>query len=141
MSEAFTKYDGMDIVPLVREMKELKIKLEEADKVKKELQKEFDFLRLNKIPDVCDEMGIERLSVEGVGRLSLTSDFRVSIIGANKEKAYEWLVDNRHGDLITNTVNSSSLKAMVKDATAKGEELPDELFKIYSFTRASITKT
>ena len=83
---------------------------------------------------------LDGLKVEGIGRVHLQSDIRASIKADNKAAAYEWLGDNGHGGLITETVNASSLKAFCKDKMKNGEELPEELFKTSVFTRAVITR-
>lgn len=102
--------------------------------------KAYDMLRMAIIPDKLDEAGVTSMTVEGVGRLGLTADVYASIVGENKAAAYEWLSDHGHGDLIQPTVNSSSLKALMRRAIASGEEVPEDLFKVTPYRRASITK-
>ena len=81
------------------------------------------------------------MKVEGVGRVGLTSDLYASIAPDQKGAAYEWLSDNGHGDVVQPTVNSSTLKALMKSIIKSGKEIPSELFKVTPFTRASITKS
>lgn len=107
---------------------------------KTQMQKVFDFCRFTVIPEVMEANDLQTVKVAGVGRVGLTSDLNVSIKAGMKQAAYEYLDDYGHGDLIINTVNSSSLKALAKDYFKKGEELPDEIFNVSPFTRATITK-
>ncbi len=137
----FAKYDQMTLVELVREMKNIQSAKESAEEVVKALNKKFDFLRITKIPQVMEDEGIQRLSVDGVGRVSLTADMHVSVKEGQKEEFYSWLRDNGREDLIQPTVNSSTLKATVKNMVMKGEEFPDQLLNVNPFTRASITKS
>lgn len=137
----FTEYDKMTLVELVREMKMVQSAKESAEDVVKALNKKFDFLRITKIPQVMEDEGIQRLSVDGVGRVSLTADMHVSVKEGQKDAFYDWLRDNGREDLIQPTVNSSTLKATVKNMVKQGEEFPDQLLNVNPFTRASITKS
>lgn len=137
----FAKYDQMTLVELVREMKNIQSAKESAEEVVKALNKKFDFLRITKIPQVMEDEGIQRLSVDGVGRVSLTADMHVSVKEGQKDAFYDWLRDNGREDLIQPTVNSSTLKATVKNMVKQGEEFPDQLLNVNPFTRASITKS
>lgn len=127
-----------DHIGFATAMKQVQFELEEAEKVKTELQAEFDHLRYEEVPNLMSELDLRNFTVEGVGRMSLTPGMYASII--QKHEAYIWLKDNGHGDLIKETVNSGSLQAALKQAIVKGEELPDGVFKITPYTRASITK-
>lgn len=137
----FAEYDKMTLVELVREMKMVQSAKESAEDVVKALNKKFDFLRITKIPQVMEDEGIQRLSVDGVGRVSLTADMHVSVKEGQKDAFYDWLRDNGREDLIQPTVNSSTLKATVKNMVKQGEEFPDQLLNVNPFTRASITKS
>ncbi len=136
----YSEYDKLSLVELVREMKAVQSAKESAEAVVKELNKKFDFLRITKIPQVMEDEGIPRLTVEGVGRVSLTADMHVSVREGQKEAFYDWLRDNGREDLSQPTVNSSTLKATVKNMVVQGEEYPQELLNVSPFTRASITK-
>lgn len=134
------KYTGTTTLDVVRAMDQLKKSIEELEAKASEFQAEYDFLRLKFIPERFEAEGIEGLKVEGVGRVSLTGDMHVSILAANREAAYEFFRDIGKGDLITETINSSTLKAAVKAMVKAGEDVPEEYIKVTPFTRASITK-
>lgn len=104
------------------------------------MQKVYDIIRMDIIPTKMDDTGVTNIKFEGVGKIVLTGDINASIKADSKEAAYEWLGDHGHGDLIVPTVNSSSLKALLKKKMQEGEEVPDDLFNVSPFTRASITK-
>jgi len=136
---ARTKYSGMSLRDLVeymdRERKE-KDRLEVALKL---INAAYDVLRFESIPERMESDGVERVSYEGIGRVSLTADLRVQT--KNKDALFGWLRKNKLGDLITDTVNSSTLKAFVKERMQKGKPLPDGwMVAISPITRASITK-
>lgn len=132
---------------LLREFKAAKDFKESADLIAKEAGRVYDYLRLALVPARFEEDGISNMKVDGVGRVQLASDLYAGIMkGTDKEgrsleeKAFEWLDDNGRGDVVKKTVNSSSLKAILKGMITKGEEIPAELFKADPFTRASIVK-
>jgi len=133
-------YAGMEVEGVVCAMKALMARKDEAEAVLKAINKEFDFLRLSLIPKMFEDRGIANMTLAGVGRVSLTADIYASIPAEKKEDAYQWLSDTGHGDLIGSTVNASTLKAFLKGQLLKGEELPEGLFKVTPFTRASITR-
>jgi hypothetical protein len=99
----------------------------------------YDKLRTAKIPDKMEDEGIEKVSFEGVGRISLTVDAYVSVLAENRPALHQWLTANGHDDLISDTVNSSTLKAFVLNRSKEGEEIPS-MVKFEPYTRASITK-
>ena len=86
-----------------------------------------------------ETLGTSSMKVDGYGRLGLTDDLRVKML--DKEQVYEWLEENDMGDMITETVNASTLKASLRKRLQKGEEVPDNLFELTPFTRANLTKS
>jgi hypothetical protein len=136
---AFEQFDQLTPVDLVRVLEQWQQRKECADAISKQVGKVFDFLRLTKIPTAFDEEGISLLKVDGIGRCSLTSDMYVSVAAGAKDEAFTWLRDTGRGDLIGETVNSSTLKAVIKKAILDGEQLPEGVFNVNPFTRASIT--
>lgn len=130
--------DELAAVDIALKMGRLKEANERADDLKKAIGKVYDHVRTIALPDRMDDEGLENMKVQGLGRISVTSDLRASIV--DKEAGYRWLEEHGHGDLITETVNASSLKATIRRMIRDGEEIPDEIFKVTAFNRASITK-
>lgn len=139
-AEFEVKYKPLATLDIIRAMDEQRKLKEDLEDQLKAINKEYDFLRLNMVPARFEEEGIENLKVEGVGRVSLTGDMYVSILADQKEEAYEYFRDIGKGSLITETINSSTLKATVKAMIKAGEDVPESLIKVTPFTRASITK-
>lgn len=139
-AEFEAKYKPLATLDIIRAMDEQRKLKEDLEDQLKAINKEYDFLRLNMVPARFEEEGIENLKVEGVGRVSLTGDMYVSILSDHKDEAYEYFRDIGKGSLITETINSSTLKATVKAMIKAGEEVPESLIKVTPFTRASITK-
>jgi hypothetical protein len=140
LQNEFSQYDGLSVVDLVTSMAALARNKEELEDSLKAINKEFDFLRITKIPGQMEDEGIDRITVNGVGRVSLTADMHVSVKAEKKAEFFDWLRDNGRADLISETVNASTLKAAVKGMYKAGEEIPEDLLNVSPFTRASITK-
>jgi hypothetical protein len=137
----FSQYDGMSLVELVHAMATLQNRKEATEDQLKLINKEYDFLRITKIPATMDDDGVDRINVTGVGRVSLTADMHVSIKAEQKAAFHEWLRDNGRADLLQENINPSTLKAAVKGMFKNGEEIPEALLNVSPFTRASITKS
>lgn len=136
----YAHYDGLSLVELVHAMATLQNRKEAVEDQLKLINKEYDFLRITKIPSTMDEDGIDRINVTGVGRVSLTADMHVSVKADQKTAFFEWLRDNGRGDLLQENINPSTLKATVKGMFRNGEEIPENLLNVSPFTRASITR-
>ena len=138
--EMFKEYDAMSIQDLAQAMKEIKEELDTVSERRTELNKRYDHIRLARIPEKMDEEGINTITLKDIGRLTLTSDVYAAIPSDKQEEAWEWLRENGHAGLIKETVHAGTLKAFAKAMLTKGEVLPDDLFRITPFSRASITK-
>ena len=134
------KYSGKPIEEVIRDMATMGERKEEAEAQLTAINKEYDYLRMNLVPKLFDNMGVSNMNMPGLGRVGLTSDIYASIQAGMKDEAYVWLDDIGSGDLVSKTVNSSTLKAFLKRRLLSGDDVPDTLFKITPFTRASITR-
>lgn len=136
------KYKGMtDLVALAKAMQKAQQRKEALEADLKVANAEFDVLRFETIPEQMDTQGVDRLSVTGVGRVSLTADIRIATVAAQRPALFKWFRSHKLGDLITETMNSSTLKSWVKQRMKDGKEVPPEaMLKVTPITRASITK-
>lgn len=136
----YQKYDALPLIDAVREMHAVGAALEELKAKISALNVMYDALRLNVVPKKLEDAGVRSLTVEGVGRVTVTGDIYVSIPAEYKMLAYQHLRDTGHGGLIQDNINPSTLKAFCKTMIKTGEEIPGDLFKVTPFSRASITK-
>lgn len=137
---AYGRSEGSELKDVVERMDLVAIVLNCAKEVKTAVQKEYDTLRMGIIPDLMDKENVGSVTYDHIGKVIVTSDLRVSIPAHVRDSAYKWLRENGHGGLVKETVNASSLKAMAKDIMLEGSALPDDLFKVSPYSRASITK-
>lgn len=130
----------LDLEQAARLMQEIRHKLDFLRAASAEVSKAYDYFRIVAVPDLMDEVGITTVTYEGLGRVTLTSDLHASIPASVREKSFAWLEENGYGDLIKDTINSSTLKAFCKRRIKEGEDLPENFFKVTPFSRASVTK-
>ena len=91
---------------LVRNLRRIEQEIEDTEQHLKHLKQEKHKLSIENIPALMDEMGVERVDVDGV---TVTRKLMVhaSIPADRKEEAYDWLRDNNLDDIIKNDVTLS----------------------------------
>lgn len=130
----------MQLTLLAKRMRQLDEIHTALDVVRKTLNAEYDHIKLKALPDLMNELELRTFTVEGAGRVQIGGDVYASISADQKDGAYQWLRDNNYGDLIVETVNASTLKAWCKEGLEQGRDMPEELFKITPYTRATLVK-
>lgn len=139
--EALEKeYAGMSIPELAGRIRVLKEELDEKAAIKARAQKIYDHLTISIVPDRMDDENIQTMKVEGVGRLQTKADIRCACPAPNREELEKWLKDHNHGAMIGSSVNSSLLKAFVKEQMKQNGEWPEMLLKVEPFSKASVVK-
>lgn len=123
----------------VERMKQLQDFVAEQEEIVKKVKAEIDLLRLRKIPDEMERLQLRSTTFEGLGRVQLASDLYCSVKAGCKDQVEQWLRDQGLDEMIVPTVNSSSLKALVRRQIEDGIETP-EFLNVTPFTRASIVK-
>lgn len=109
---------------LVRELRSVEAQIEDAENTVKSLKQEKQKLSVDLIPQLMDEMGIERVDVDGV-TVTRKTIVSASIPADRKEEAFGWLRDNRLDDIIKNDITVSFGKGednRAKDAAAVLED-------------------
>lgn len=97
---------GKQLSQLVRTLRNVEQQIDDAENHLKSLKAEKHRLSVEQIPQLMDEMGVERLDVDGavVERKMIVS---ASIPAAKKEDAFSWLRENNLDDIIKNDVTLS----------------------------------
>ena len=97
---------GKQLSQLVRDLRSIESSIEDAETRLKILKQAKHKLSVENIPALMDEMGVERLDVDGmtVERRMIVA---ASIPAANKEQAFDWLRSNGLDDIIKNDVTCS----------------------------------
>lgn len=121
-----------------KEIEAKKLELEEQGKV---LNAWHDVLRFEAIPQKVEEMGLQSpVKLEGIGRVSLTTDVLVSVKAGMKDRLFNWLQEHGMGDLIQPNLNASTLKAWTKGRIKEAKDYPAECLNVTPIEKASILK-
>jgi len=120
-------------------MKALQASKEEVEEQVKALNVSLDELRLKLIPEMMDQLEVKNATFEGVGRVQLAADLYCSTAAGRKDEAMLWLRDCGYDEMITETYNATSMKALVRRLIEAGIEVPD-FMNVTPFIRASIVK-
>lgn len=104
------------------------------------LKQEREILQKKVLPEKMSADGMQNVTVKGVGRLSISTDMQVSVLAENRMLLQRWLKDNGFGELVVETINSSTLKAFVKERVNEGNDLPFDLINIHAFEQVTLTK-
>lgn len=88
---------------MVRKLRDVDAQIEQEEKTLKALKQDRQKLTTKLIPTMMDEMGVQRLDVDGV---TVTRKLIVSasIPDEKREQAFEWLRENKLDDIIKNDV-------------------------------------
>ncbi len=108
-SDALSSVDtgtGKQLSQLVRKLRDVEQEISDAEDHIKAMKQEKHKLSVENIPALMDEMGVERLDVDGsiVERKMIVA---ASIPAANKEAAIDWLRSNGLDDIIKNDITVS----------------------------------
>jgi hypothetical protein len=97
---------GKTLSSLVKQLRSVEMQIEDAESHLKALKQEKHKLSVENIPAVMDEMGVERVDVEGL-TVARKMMVHASIPVARKEEAFEWLRQHGLDDIIKNDVTCS----------------------------------
>lgn len=94
------------------------------------------------IPETFEQAGVPHVTLDEGYRVGVSETFRASIMSDKKLEAYAWLRANGLPDLISETVNASTLSAALKkEVEEKNVEPPVDLFKYAFVPNVSVTAT
>ena len=144
MSDEIYMFSDMTLAELAVRMIELNEVLSALKTSSSAAKVELDFLRKVAIPAKFEKdiPGATSVKLDGLGTLTVVGDLFVNVPAGNREVVKAWLEDNGYGDLIQETVNASSLKALVKECMMNGVEIPEEAgINIVPFQQAKLTKS
>jgi len=108
-SEALASVDtgtGKQLSSLVRALRNVEQQIEAAENHLKVLKQDKHKLSVENIPALMDEMGVERIDVDGV-TVTRKMIVHASIPADRKEEAFAWLRENNLDDIIKNDVTCS----------------------------------
>ena len=133
--------DGQDeLRELAAEMRDLADSIQSYKERTAELTERFDELRLKKIPEKMEALGVKTVTYPGIGRVQTATDLYANTKAGQKEAGIQWLRDCGYDGMISEGYNASSVKALFRQMLKDGQPIPDEIFNVTPFIRASIVK-
>jgi len=94
---------GKQLSNLVRRLNDYQQQIDDAEEHLKELKKEKQRIAFEQIPMLMDEMGIERVDVDGA-TVQLKPFVSASIPADRKQEAFNWLREHGLDDIIKNDI-------------------------------------
>ena len=91
----------------VEKLESLQNRLELQEDNIKNTKKELEHVSGEVIPTMMSEMGLSELKLQDGSHLKVSTSYRATITGANKEAAFNWLRNNGLGDIIKNEISVS----------------------------------
>jgi signal transduction histidine kinase len=135
-SEDVATNDHVALIKHYDQVRKLTDQIKEAREALDEMEKR---LSREQVPEAMRAAGVKTITIEGVGRVSLSNRWSCSML--DKQLGFDYLRANGAEGLIIETVNSQTLAAYAKElSTEEGKELPADVFKTGIMTYTSITK-
>lgn len=139
LSETIRETEG-DAIELARTFVAMRQLRDNIDAALKPFDVMYAEVKDVKLPARFDEAGVPTVNLEEGYRVTVAHNTRASIKGDMKERAFEWLRANGLEDIVTETVNSSTLSAVAKSMVEENRELPDDIFNVAIMPTTSVTK-
>lgn len=129
-----------DLVPLAVWYEAAKAEHERLDKLAKRMYHVKNQLEKSILPKAMDNCDLDSFRSPELGR-SYFRQTKMSGTFLDKEKGYQWLRDNGHGDIITETVNAGTLSSFLSNLiNEEGIEPPDDIVKVSTYDTTTSRK-
>ncbi len=136
---AIAQMADADHLTLIRYFDEFRRSAELFSQAKKAISELEEKLSRELVPEAMRRAGVKTTNVVGVGRVTINNKWSCTII--DKSRGIQWLKEHDYGDLVQETVNSSTLAAFSKRLSEdEGKDLPVDIFKTGTVPYTSITK-
>jgi len=126
----YIEYDNLTHEDLGREMEKVRKALDTAKDKKTKIQKQYDYLTKNALPRVMEEAGISSFKLKSGKGILVKDEMYVSSRKEQQPELFQWMRDNGNGDLVIETINSSTLKSFIGKSIKDGKEYPSELINV-----------
>ena len=112
---------------------------DQLDEERKKVGLSLNHLNREVVPDLLKERKLTNIPLWDLER-QFNASVRVTASVPDKTTGFAWLRDKGKGDLITETVNASSLAAFAQQYVQETQEDLPECFKLSLMTVVSVTK-
>lgn len=131
--------EAMALPDLAKELVKAKSVLESIKADEKKAQSYVDYIAKELLPDRMDQEGISSVKFEGIGRLQKSAQIQCSVRKDDKNSLHEFLREHGYGDMISETVHPSTLKAWAKELITDGIEVPEQV-NVHHYQVATVVK-
>jgi|TARA_R100000908_G_scaffold62683_1_gene42197 uncharacterized membrane protein YfhO len=114
--ENLEQNDLTSVASLAKKQKNQEQKVKDLDTELKEAKKELLRISDEEIPNLMTETGLSSFKLDDGSSLEIKNIYGASILVANREKAYDWLRNHGHDDIIKNKVVATFGRGQEDDA-------------------------
>lgn len=132
---------GEGSITHARAFVELKALKDKMEAVLKPFDAAYEDMKVNKLPSVLDGDGVPSVNLEEGYRVTVVHNVRASVRGGRRDDAILWLRENGLGDLVSETINASTLSAVARTLAEDNKQLDDDIFSVHVMPTTSVTKT
>ncbi len=119
-----------EVSKLALELKQAQEKLELAEELVKDWKRKVRQLAEEQLPEAMAELNLSNISLADGSSITVDKYYSASIPKDKQGEAFDWLVENGHGDLIKNQVSVSFVRGEEDKAQQFAEELSDNNFAV-----------
>lgn len=139
-----SEVDGADAngpIELARALVVLRFLKDKIDAAFKEFTDIYASVKDVKLPEAFDRANIPNVTLDEGYRVGVSHSLRASVKANMKDAAIKWLQDNGLGDIVTETINASTLSAVARTMAEDNKELDESVFHVFIQPTTSVTKT
>lgn len=135
-----TEFDSLEIAEIAKRYWAVKELHDAAKKIITRLYHVSNSYDKGIFPAQLEKRDLDMVRVPELGRsFSIRTNTSASML--DKPKAFEWLRDNGHEDMIQETVNAGTLASFARSLQLdEGIDLPDDIFKVTTFNTVGSAK-
>lgn len=135
-NQAIASKDHIEIIRHYDQLRQATAQIKEAREAIAQIE---EHMSREDVPDILRANKIKTITVEGVGRVTISHRWSASML--DKIEGIAWLKANGQGGIVQETVNAATLAAHAKALMeGPGTELPADIFKVGQMAFTSITK-
>lgn len=129
-----------DVTALAKRWYDLKAEKEQIEDRVKIINAEIEEIAKKTLPKIMEDTEQEKITVTGVGTIYLKPEINCYVKKDVEEVFFTWLRENKHGDIIKETVHHGTLKSWTKEQMENGGELPPQL-SVHQFMQAVLRRS
>ena len=121
----------MNLTEMGKELRELKDTKEALEEQVKEINKRITVLATHDIPEEMEEKEIDKITIDGVGTLSVQTKIYANVKKDDRERFHQWLRENGNGEMVVDYVWPATVNAFIKEGLEENREYPDFISVTY----------